>query len=619
MNYEEKAQEEQNEQLYPLSEQNNTEEQVHNIEEAGTEEPEEDYSHHSKAELFALIKPFVGRNLQQEEIEEAATLLQKIKPFFEEIVNHEKEEALERFVAEGGEADGFEWKQDTLTSEFYDFAQQIRKTKQAQKKKVEEERRQSLERKQDLIEKLRSLIELPENEETIKEVKQIQKEWKSIGTVAKGNAKELWANYNALMDIFYNNHSIYNDLKDLDRKRNLESKIEICEKAEALSQNENLQEVVKTLNELHEEFKHIGPVPKEAQETIWERFKKASDLVYEQKRKRVESLKATMQENLLAKQAVFQELLPYKEMQLEKIKEWNEKTKEMLEVQKRWEAVGPVPREKAKELNKQFWAVFKAFFRNKNEFFKKLDESREENLQKKIAICEEAEKIMADNEAQTQWEANADKLKKLQEAWKNTGAVPEKQKEEIYLRFKNILDSFFEARRQKFASQDVIYKQNLEQKNAICERLNAYSSEDLAALDLPSLLEQITEEWKQIGFVPKKQKDKITERFQKTLTAMLQKSTLSEEAQENLLISTEMKLSPNPVNAEKKLYKKEENIRKRIKTLEDELATLNNNLGFFANSKQANQFRASFEEKVELATKEIQNLKAQLKAIRKML
>ncbi len=141
----------------------------------------------------------------------------------------------------------------------------------------------------------------------------------------------------------------------------------------------------------------------------------------------------------------------------------------------------------------------------------------------------------------------------------------------------------------------------------------------MAALDLPSLLEQITEEWKQIGFVPKKQKDKITERFQKTLIALLQKSTLSEEAQENLLISTEMKLSPNPVNAEKKLYKKEENIRKRIKTLEDELATLNNNLGFFANSKQANQFRASFEEKVELATKEIQNLKAQLKAIRKML
>jgi hypothetical protein len=612
MNYEEKAQEEQNEQVYPLAEQNYTEEQ-------SAEEQEEDYSHHSKTELFALIKPFIGKNLSQEEIEEAALLLQKIKPFFEEMAAHEREEAHERFLAEGGEEDGFEWKQDALTAEFFEFAQQIRKVRQVQKKKVEEERRQNLERKQALIEKLRTLIELPENEHTIKEVKQIQKEWKSVGAVPTGNAKTLWSSYNALMDIFYNNHSIYNDLKDLDRKRNLESKIELCEKAEALAQNENLQEVVKTLNELHEEFKHIGPVPKDAQDNIWERFKKASDAVYEQKRKRIETLKASMQENLAAKQAVYEELLPYKDIHLEKIKEWNEKTKEMLDIQKRWEAVGPVPRDKAKELNKQFWAVFKAFFRNKNEFFKKLDESREENLQKKVAICEAAEQIMAENETQIQWEANAEKLKKLQEAWKNIGAVPEKQKEEIYLRFKKTLDAFFEARRQKFASQDAVYKQNLEQKNAICERLNAYSSEDLASIDVPSLLEKVSEEWKQIGFVPKKHKDKITERFQKTLTALLQKTALSEEAQENLLISTEMKLSPNPVNAEKKLYKKEENIRKRIKSLEDELATLNNNLGFFANSKQANQFRASFEEKIERATQEIQNLKAQLKAIRKML
>lgn len=612
MNYEEKAQEEQNEQAYPLAEQNYKEEQ-------STEEQEEDYSHHSKTELFALIKPFVGRNLSQEEIEEAALLLQKTKPFFEEITAHEREEALERFLAEGGEEDGFEWKQDMLASEFYEFMQHIRKIRQAQKKKIEEERRQNLEQKQTLIEKLRTLIELPENEHTIKEVKQIQKEWKGVGAVPSGNAKTLWSSYNALMDIFYNNHSIYNDLKELDRKRNLESKTELCEKVEALLQNDSPQDFVKTLNELHEEFKHIGPVPKEAQEAIWERFKKASDGIYEQKRKRVEALKANMQENLFAKQAVFEELLPYKELHLYKIKEWNEKTKEMLEIQKRWEAVGPVPRDKAKELNKQFWAVFKSFFKNKNEFFKKLDESREENLQKKVAICEAAEQIMADNEAQIQWEANAEKLKKLQEAWKNIGAVPEKQKEEVYLRFKKTLDAFFEARRQKFASQDAIYKQNLEQKNAICERLNAYSAEDLATIDVSSLLEQVSEEWKQIGFVPKKQKDKIAERFQKTLLALLQRTTLSEEAQENLLISTEMKLSPNPVNAEKKLYKKEENIRKRIKSLEDELATLNNNLGFFANSKQASQFRASFEEKIERTTQEIQNLKAQLKAIRKML
>src|SRR5690606_34073428 len=108
-------------------------------------------------------------------------------------------------------------------------------------------------------------------------LKEIQNEWRSIGPVPSQYVRSLWANYSALIDRFYDKRSIYFELKELDRKKNLEAKLEICEKAERLDQVENIKEAIKELNQLHEEFKHIGPVPKDEQEEVWRRFKAASD------------------------------------------------------------------------------------------------------------------------------------------------------------------------------------------------------------------------------------------------------------------------------------------------------------------------------------------------------
>lgn len=234
------------------------------------------------------------------------------------------------------------------------------------------------------------------------------------------------------MDRFYDNRSIYFELKELDRKKNLENKLELCAKAEALHEVEDLKEAIKLLNDLHEEFKHIGPVPMDEQEEVWKRFKMASDAVYARRKDYYEDQKEAFQRNLELKEQLIKKLDSTQDFKADRIKDWNNKTKEILDIQKEWEAIGPVPKESGKEINRTFWGLFKKFFHNKNLFFKQLDELR-------LANKEKAEALIAQAEAQidsTDWQSSSNTLIKLQEEWKQLGPTPEKVRNDLYHRLK---------------------------------------------------------------------------------------------------------------------------------------------------------------------------------------
>lgn len=587
-----------------------------------TEYHQEDYTSYSKEQLLHLLEKYKNKKLSAEEVEQASALLKAIKPRFDELMAHSKEEALQKFLAEGGEEDGFVYKQDHIETQFLQIASSIKKQRSELQEQIESSLKKNLDRKNEIIDKLRALVNAEqENEETIKLVKELQQEWKKIGDVPKNQARELWATYNALMEMYYNRLSIYNDLKDLDRKKNLEAKIEICEKAEKLINSPSIKDAIKQLNELHEEFKHIGPVgSKEDQELVWKRFKEASDAIYEKKKQAAEAYKAEMQKNLELKEALCQKVKSFENYQGEKIKHWQAKTQELLSIQKEWEAIGQIPLEKTKEVTKEFWNSFKVFFKNKSEFFRSLDEAREQNLKAKEELCKKAEELVASVNDEN-IENIAEELKQLQEQWKQIGAVPEKHKESIYERFRKILDGFFEQRRQMFAAKDEAEKENYDKKNALCERLKAYSEADLANMDIESLVDQAIEEWKNIGFVPRKNIVKIKERFYNALKSLVQKAKhLSQEEQDALDLSIELKWAKaSGKGGSKDLAKREQQIRKKISQLEDEIATLNNNLGFFEGSnKKTDSFKNSFEGKIKQAEAQLKSLKNQLKMIRKM-
>lgn len=580
-------------------------------------EAQKDYSHLSKEELFALVAHLQDETKGDNQVQKNYNLIRQIKPTFDEIVNHERAEELKKFIAEGGVEMDFHFHQDELTKKFYNVAGEVRKKYHANIQNAENNKAKNLKEKQILLANLRNIISGQETESTLQQVKQIQKDWKAVGEVPQANSNELWKSYAALLDIYYSNVGISRELKELDQKKNLDTKIEICQKAEALAtvSNERFRNAIKELNILHEEYKHVGPVPREDKEPLWERFKIASDVLYARKREIDEVQRGEISVNLNKKIAVLDKILPFKTFQAGSIKEWNETTQDVLAIQKEWDTTGFVPREKVAEVTKNFWAGLKTFFKNKSDFFAKLDATRQENLDKKAALCAKVEELVANVTPQTT-EETAKILKKLQDDWKTIGAVPEKQRNAIYERFKAGLDKFFEARRNQLDVKDIEFKGNLDAKHEVITRIEALDAAQLAGANGEELISKFIAEFKAIGFVPIKLKEKVQEKFHTALSAMIAKfEGISENEKDGLAVNMEIRLAGGDGSVHS-LERKEEAVRKRIFELEDEISTLNNNLGFFANSKNANQMKATFEDRIKAATKDLDNFKKQLRQIR---
>ncbi len=329
-------------------------------EEHHEEEEEVDYSTFDKKQLVEAIRELS----QSGNFINAEKKARIIKPFFDEIKNAERQIALDKFIAEGGEEGDFYFKHDELTDRFEANYRLIHDNKVNYVRDLEGRKEDNLKKKQDILERLREFVDSEETNIQFDAFKAIQDEWKAVGPVPGPHVRTLWANYNALVDRFFDNRHIYFELKELDRKKNLESKVKLCEKAEALAKIENVSEAIKELNELHHEYKHIGPVPNGEREALWQRFKGASDAVYDRRKEFVDGLKEELEANLVVKEELVTKVKQFIDFDSEKIKDWNTKTKELQELQEKWEAVGGLPSAKAKEVNKAFWSSFKTFFHN---------------------------------------------------------------------------------------------------------------------------------------------------------------------------------------------------------------------------------------------------------------
>ena len=568
------------------------------------EEELPDYSNYDKAQLVEVIKEVS----HSDNFKRGDRILNEIKPLFDEIYDAEKKEALDKFLAEGGEEADFAMKHDELNDRFDANYQLFKDRRRKHYKELEKQRDENLKRKEEILDKLRELVDEEETITGLNVIKDLQKEWKTIGQVPGPQAKTLWANYNALLDRYYDQRSILYELKELDRKKNLEAKLELCVKAEELAQMNDVPAAVKQLNDLHEEFKHIGPVPKDDQEPLWQRFKAASDAVYERRKGYLDKLKDVQKENLEKKEAIIDKMTDYLSFDSDKIKEWNAKTKELLAIQKEWESTGQVPREDAKTINKTFWSNFKQFFANKHEFFKRLDKMREENLNKKKELVKEAEAI----KDSTEWNKTAEQLKKLQRQWKEIGPVPEKYRESIYKEFKAACDTFFENKRAGNKEAEKEFQDNLTAKKDIVAQIKGLEPGDVEQL------EAYEQAYSKIGFVPRNAIQSIKEEFSEAVNEFVEKSeeVLSEEQLNKVKLMAQLTKIISGPNSDRKLNQKENAIRKKISDLNNDIVTWKNNLEFFASSKTADNLKKEFDVKIEEAEKEISLLKKQLRIVR---
>ncbi len=572
------------------------------------EEDHEDVIDYTTLSKSDLVKAIGDLSRKQDGFKKGKTIF-AIKDAFDAQFGKEKDEALEKFIADGGEKDDFDYKADEDSVKFEEYFKIIKEKRTQNARELEREKDENLKKKTDLLERLRAFIDDDENTESIGAMKKLQEEWKSIGPVPHSQNRTLWANYNALLDLYYDHRSIYFELKELDRKKNLEAKQGLCEQAEALDKLDNLNEAIKKLNELHEEYKHIGPVPKEVQEETWLRFKEASDKVYSKRKEYFSQLKETFQENFDKKAALANTADELKSFASDQISEWNAKTKEVLSLQKQWDAIGSMPKEKAKEVNRKFWGGFKTFFRNKSEFFKTLDSQREENLKLKQALVDKANELKGGDD----WNGIAQQMKDLQKEWKNIGPVPEKTREKVFKEFKAACDEFFNRKREHSKDVESEYVVNLRKKEEVCEKLEALAgSEDLN----PEQVYELQDEFNEIGFVPRKAIKSIQKRYQSALNSIVSeiKGFDDDELDELRSLISINKIKSGP-HGDQKLHRKEQALKRKIQNLENDISIWKNNMGFFSNSKNAEELMADFKKKIEKADNELATLKEELKLI----
>jgi hypothetical protein len=565
-----------------------------------------DYSHFTKDQFVSLIKELTKDN----NLKKVDAILRDIKPLYDEIRDKERAAALQKYTSEGGTPEDFEYKGDDLDNTFDANLRLLRDRKTQYFRQQEEQKNHNLQRKLELVEKLRLMVDSQDNTNLFDSFKEIQKEWRSLGPVPATQAKTLWANYHALVDRFYDNQSIYFELKELDRRKNLEAKLELCARAERLANVEIIKDAIRELNELHHEFKHIGPVPMEDKEAVWQRFKAASDAVYSKRDAYLQNLQQELHKNFDLKSALGDEAQAYANFQTDRIKEWNEKTKEILELQKRWEVVGGLPRAKAKDVNKKFWAAFKSFFNNKNTFFKKLDEERDHNLQIKNDLVKKALEL----KESADWEKTSNELKSLQQKWKDVGPVPEKFREKVFKEFKDACDYFFAQKRGQQGKVEQEQIDNLNLKTAICEELERNAAAGTANVEL---LRDLQDRFNNVGFVPRKDISAIKHRYHEAVEKFVNSlPDTSEEEKNRVLLENELSDLRNDPMGDRKIYQKEQAIRKKISKLENDIALWRNNLEFFGKSQNAAKVREEFNDKIKEATDHLHQLKQQLKLLR---
>lgn len=567
---------------------------------------DEDYSQFTKADFVERIKELS----KEGDFKKVDQVLKEIKPLFEEIRHAEKLAALERFKLDGGNPDDFEYRQDELNHSFDATLKLIRDRRNQYYKTQEEARNENLRKKNELLERLRALVDGEDNAQSFNKFKDLQQEWKHVGAVPPAQSKTLWANYHALVDRFYDHRNIYFELKELDRKKNLEAKLELCSKAEQLISRERIKDAVRELNDLHNEFKHIGPVPQEEQEAVWQRFKAASDAVYAKRDAFLDELQKGLKQNLESKLAIGEEVQTFTTFTSDRIKDWNQKTQEILALQKKWDGVGGVPRSKSKDANKKFWGAFKIFFHNKNQFFKLLDEERDKNLKAKQELVARALELKSSDD----WNKTSQELKVLQQRWKDIGPVPEKMRDRIYKEFKEACDYFFDQRRGNKEKADHEQDDNLKRKEAIIEALMAGIQSGATSMEQ---LQELQAQFNEIGFVPRNAMASVKNRFSDAVSKYVA-SIPGLNATEKDQAVLEMQLSglKNDPQAERKLFHKEQNLRKQIQKAENDLSTLQNNLEFFGRSKNASKMKEEFADKIAEATENLKQLKNQLKLLK---
>ena len=554
----------------------------------------------SEAELVALF----ASKIESEPVQTLRPVVEAIKIAFYKQHRLKVENERKAFLEAGGQEEAFTPTPDADEQRFKELFAIYREHRDKHIAEMEANKEQNLKTKLAIIEELKELINSDETmNNTFTRFRELQQQWRDTGLVPQANVKDLWETYNLHVENFYNYIKINQELRDLDLKKNYEVKLTLCEQAEALALEQQVVEAFRKLQKLHDEWRETGPVAQEFKETLWERFKEASSRINKRHQEHFESLKAEQMKNLALKSELCQKTEALAEQPLLTRKEWNKASDELLEIQKVWKTIGYAPKKDNNRIYERFRAACDKFFELKREFYAGQKSEMEHNLALKQELVEQAEALSMSED----WKHATDELLRLQARWKETGPVARRHSDNIWKRFRAACDKFFERKAAHFSSIDSEYEQNLQLKRALIEEMR---QADIKAGGFEAVKE-FQRRWSQIGFVPIKHKDALQKEYKAVVDEMFR--TLRSTERDRSMSRFKERVSN--MKGGSQLRSERERLYNKVRQMEQDIALLENNIGFFSKSKNAEALIADVREKIERSKREMAELIEKVKLI----
>ena len=581
------------------------------VEETAVETTENNASPAEERKVYTTKKEVLDRVKEIAHGEEAPQKeeVEYLKTAFYKLHIAEREAQLKEYIDGGGDPEAYQITPDEDEEVFKAEMGVIKERRQQIFREQEAEKEENLKKKQAIIEKIKAMVTSPEEaSKTYQEFKALQQEWRETKAVPAESANELWRNYQLYVEQFYDLLKLNSEARELDFKKNLEAKTRLCEAAEKLADETDVISAFHQLQQLHQEYREIGPVSKELREEIWQRFKAASTVINKRHQQHFEDLRAREEDNLVKKTALCEKVEAINGEENKGSGDWERHTQEIIAIQAEWKTIGFAPQKMNVKIFERFRAACDDFFARKAEYFKTLKDRFKENADKKRALIEKA-KALQDS---TEWRSTSDKLIALQKEWKTIGVVPKKLGDQLWEEFLGACNKFFEARNAAGAGQRNEEHENLEKKRDVIERLKAVAEE--AGEGLQEKVQKLVEEYNAIGHVPFKEKDKIYEEYHAVLDKLYKELNVS--VAKKRLNKFKDNLKQVAERGEGALDNERQRLMRQYDNLKQEIHTYENNLGFLtASSKKGNSLIEEMNRKIQKLKDDMQLVKEKIKAI----
>ncbi len=568
-------------------------------------EPEKiDYTKLSKEDLVEVLKDL----LNNKPAGEIRSDIENIKSNYYKKQRAELEEIKKKFLNEGGQVEDFKVEENPVETELKELLNKYRELRNEYNKKLEEDKLVNLQEKYKIIDAIKDLVNSQESlNKTFHDFRELQNRWHEAGPIPQKNLKDLWESYHYQVEAFYDYIKINKELRDLDLKKNLEEKIKLCESAEELLLEPSVVEAFRRLQKLHDRWREVGPVPIDKRSEIWERFKETTSKINRKHQEYFVNLKQEQKKNYEEKLLLCEKAEEINNSELGNHKDWEEKSKKLIKLQKVWKSIGFAPKKYNTQVYERFRKACDEFFDKKRQYYSQNREEQQNNLQLKMELCIQAEAL----KDSTDWKKTTDDLIALQKKWKEIGPIPIKQSEKIWKRFRAACDVFFNNKSQYYSQIDTRYEENLELKNNLIKEIEEFEPTSAVEKNLESLKE-FQRRWSEIGYVPLKDKNEIQDRYRQAINLKFDQLKLDENKKSLLKYRNRIENLAEKPNSSNRIRLEREKCFNKLKQLENDISLWENNIGFFTESENAESMITDVNKKIENARNKIEQLKGKI-------